>query len=333
MFIRTILVCLTLASLPVTYWAWPQQVSTRPINIMVEGEESSTRSMIEALQRVNAKYDIKFEFVNDAAAPYDLRLQVSDKKYTYTRYCNCDDDDPSKEEEVVAYSASAHAFTADGNSLFRIYRSSESYLVIENTATEVIKNIYRDYYSIRHESDSGDSFSRDTLKETSSWIEPEVAVKTAVEKALKEPGFYYKDGTNWVQFEEKHPDTQMRGFAKAMLTFGLSKLRYYDVLSGASAKVQISETKPVFYVRGYPISEQDLAIVKLEQVKDHREVELTNKERKPKVSYSLKATRISDVIYKLVPQEELPAGEYMVDLFLSDTVTSVREFGIAPVKK
>jgi len=52
---------------------------------------------------------------------------------------------------------------------------------------------------------------------------------------------------------------------------GCSGYRYAKVYAGAQAKAQVAELKPEFYVRGLPVSEQKIRVVRLETKQDHRE--------------------------------------------------------------
>jgi hypothetical protein len=62
---RASLLCILLSFLSTTTQAWPQQESPpNSLRILVEGEPPLLRLIIETARRINAKYDVKFEFVD-----------------------------------------------------------------------------------------------------------------------------------------------------------------------------------------------------------------------------------------------------------------------------
>ena len=79
--------------------------------------------------------------------------------------------------------------------------------------------------------------------------------------------------------------------------------------------------------------------MRLKKEKDRREVQsssvslLKGSGHKNEDIHKLKATRISNDVYKLVPEQELQPGEYVLDLYISDTDSGVYEFGIVGSKK
>jgi hypothetical protein len=334
---RIVLGCMMiLVCLPVSNPARAQQKSPSPIRILVEGDKAT--SIIEALRKANTKYDIKLEFAAGPDHPYDLRLLV--RRWSEIREVGnfSPDEDNSNDTEYIFY-ASANAQTADGKLLFDVKgeRASSFPLsiyrkVYEDVAKGVIKNIYRHYESIRKESITSGRVSPETINQ----IAPEEAVKASAEEPPKEPGVYYKDRNDWILLAESQAKRKLGGIATAILTIGLFSIRSYDVYRGASAKVQIPERRPQFYVRGFPVAEEDIAFIRLKKDKDRREVlSKTTSIRgssghKTGVTHGVNATRISDVVYKLVPEAELPSGEYVLDLFLSDSVTGTFEFGVTP---
>jgi hypothetical protein len=324
-----------LVCLPVPNQAGPQQESPRPIRILVEGEGSVPRSIIEALRRASANYNIKLEFVSGSGDPYDLRLFVRSGVGSREVPCYCEDEDSSIHYESY-YFTSADALTADGKLLFEVKGNggtpgiSALIIAYESLAREVFKNIDHHVESLRKESISNDRVSQETINQ----IEPKEAVNARTEEIPKEPGVYYKDGTNWILLRESLTKMKTRGIVKAILTIWLSSTRGYDVYNGASSKLQLPEQKPEFYIRTYPISEENIAIVRLKKEKDRREVQSSSLSLrkysgiKAKDIHRIKVTRISDDFYKLVPDAELQSGEYALDLDLSTPTIGGYEFGI-----
>jgi hypothetical protein len=332
---RIVLGCMMiLVCLLVPNRAWPQEKSPSPLRILVEGEGTISRSIIEAVRRANAKNDIKLEFVSGVGGPYDLRLLVSSGYGTASGSCSCSEGSSSYSETI--YHTTVNALTASGKLLIMMTHASDVPSKANNeVATAVIQNIIYRFESIQKESIANAKAPQETINQ----IESKEAVKSSAEEPPKEPGVYYRDGTNWILLAESLPTTKVRGMGRALLTVMLASVRFYDVYSGTSAQVQIREQKPEFYVRDFPIAHQELAIVQLKKEKDRREVHsssvslLRGSGHKNVDLHKLKATRISNDVYKLVPEDELQPGEYVLDLYISDTDTGVYEFGIVGSKK
>jgi hypothetical protein len=115
---------------------------------------------------------------------------------------------------------------------------------------------------------------------------------------------------------------------------------------GAEAPVQITERRPVFYVKQNPAladipgrSMRDLIIVRFDKKKDHRELQTTSggnmltfkagfsKDRMPDIT----TTRISESTFSVTPTQDLQPGEYFVTFGAMGS--SGFDFGVAPEKK
>jgi hypothetical protein len=326
---RIVLGCtIMLACLPAPNQVWAQQKSPSPIRILVDGGGSNSRSIIEAVRRANAKNDIELEFANGPGDPYDLQLRVGIE----TEIKEDEEEDEYgnvRTQYYYRHYTSAHALTANGKLLFSVNRRRHNFR-FEYLATEVINNINRHYELIRKESIAGGRVSQETINR----IEPKDVVNAGGEEMPKEPGVYYKDGTDWILLAESLANVKTRGVATALLTIGLSSVRTYDIYSGPSSKLQLREQTPEFYVRSYSVPEANVAILRLKKVKDQREVQsssfsfLGGSDIKANDIHRIKVIRISDDFYKLVPDTELKAGEYVLDLDLKGPSTGAYEFGI-----
>jgi len=63
-----------------------------------------------------------------------------------------------------------------------------------------------------------------------------------------ETGLYYKEASKWTKLEKIVPaDGGNKGAYKAALGFGSTK--YFNVYEGGQSSIQISESRPTFYVR------------------------------------------------------------------------------------
>jgi hypothetical protein len=111
-----------------------------------------------------------------------------------------------------------------------------------------------------------------------------------------------------------------------MFVPGLTPQMVYT-FRGAHSPVQLPESKPTFYIRQDPYmanvpghSERDIVIVRFDEKKDHRELQVTSgssaftfksgfsKERTPDIT----TTHISDGDFTVVPVQDLSPGEYLL---------------------
>jgi hypothetical protein len=140
------------------------------------------------------------------------------------------------------------------------------------------------------------------------------------------PGIYYKSPTGFVKLVQT---TMVGGGAKhmgKMFVPGLTPQMVYT-FRGAHSPIQPTEAKPVFYVKqdsymanipGH--SERDIVIVRFDEKKDHRELQVTSgssaftmkagfsKERTPDIT----TAHISDTDFTVVPTTDLKPGEYLI---------------------
>ncbi|MFI5086984.1 MAG: hypothetical protein ACHP7I_01195 [Terriglobales bacterium] len=158
-------------------------------------------------------------------------------------------------------------------------------------------------------------------------------------------GFYYKapDGLKSLQ-----PISMAGGGMKhvgKMLVPGLTPQMVWT-FRGAEAPIQITERRPTFYVKQSPMmngiagrSERDLAIIRFDKKKDHRELQTTSggsvftfksgisKERLPDII----ASKFAEGIFAVTPKEDLPPGEYLITF--SSLGISGCDFGIKQEKR
>jgi hypothetical protein len=306
MFKRTCL-CITLAFLAVTMPVQAQQDPQRFLRIFVEGEPSFSLSIIEALRRNSAKYDLRLEFASGYGDSYDLRLIVS----TGSGSTSC---------IGASQSCSFSYFTVtglapDGKLLFTVTQPD---VLADGAAVLVIRNIYSQSVMPRKQPTPDLSRSQEPIKP----VGPITAVKTIAQDPPADPGIYYKNNAGWIRLTETRvSDVQTRGEGKFLLSFGASAVKIFHLYNGAAAEVQVSTQQPEFYVRGFAISDQDIRILRLERKQDHREL-LVNSLSPRKVSgyrpndiYKVVVTRLSDGLYKITPASELKPGEYILKVY------------------
>jgi hypothetical protein len=332
MFKRATLVCIMLFSLPTAILAWSQQESASSfIRILVEGEPPLSRSFIEAIRRNNAKYHLRLEFVGKPDDPHDLRLIVSSGSGTTSCSAMCSDPGISSCSASFSYH-NIVALTPNGKLLFILTSARQG---IDAISIELIRKIYSQSASLKDKSTPVSSVPQEALKPD----QPIDTVKASDQEPPAEPGIYYKSGVEWIRLTEAVAGTDVKGTGAWLFTFGIAPIRVVKAYSGMFAKFHVPERKPEFYVRDFPISEQDVRIVRLKVVARNREVQVSSgthswrNQYNPDSLHQVIVTRISDGVHKLVPASELPSGEYVLHLYISDLSTSGYDFGIRPPKK
>jgi hypothetical protein len=316
MFKRTSLLGIALSFLSATMTVQAQPDPLRFLRILVDGEPSFSLSIIEALRRNGAKYDLTLEFAGGYGAPYDLRLIASGGSGSASGI-------GSSDSCSFSYLTVA-GLAPDGKLLFIVTQPNIS---ADSAAVQVIQNVYSRAIKPGKQSTTDLSESQETAKPVES-----ATVEPTTRKSLDEPGVYYKSKADWIRLSES-TDSQYitRGGDKAVFTFGLSWIRTVRIYSTPSAKAQISATRPEFYIRGIAVSQRDISILRLERKKDHREIEVSSmrpgevRGYRPNDIYRVKAIRLSDGLYKITPASELKPGEYILSLYSGEY-----EFGVTP---
>ena len=144
-------------------------------------------------------------------------------------------------------------------------------------------------------------------------------------KTLAE-GAYYKDAKGWTKLQQLSLSGGGATHVAKMAVPGLTPHMVWT-FRGAEAPVQITEGKPVFYVKQSPYmanvagrSERDIVIVRFDKKKGHRELQMTSgasvftfksgfsKEKTPDIT----VTRVSESVISVTPNQDLLPGEYLL---------------------
>jgi hypothetical protein len=149
-------------------------------------------------------------------------------------------------------------------------------------------------------------------------------------------GVYYRARDGWKKIEEidMFGQTHKHAFKP--------DLEY--TYRGATATLQLPDSRPVFYIRVQPEKKdtqsaaiRNLVIVRFDKAKDHRELEVvsgglfassmkTGANANSKQLLDVTVRSVSDLIWSLTPNEDLRPGEYMIT---SDSMArSGYDFGI-----
>jgi hypothetical protein len=134
------------------------------------------------------------------------------------------------------------------------------------------------------------------------------------------PGTYYKSSAGYTLLERVTTSGfKTTGKGKAAFSYGIAKVNGLFIYNNPTAVLQLPDQKPNFLIitQG-EISIQDIALVKMEQKKDHRESEYckagawTGVRLENKSGVALNVTRTPDGNITIVPVQDLPVGEYLL---------------------
>lgn len=135
----------------------------------------------------------------------------------------------------------------------------------------------------------------------------------------KDPGVYLKSASGWIEMQfAPHAKTKTKGWIGASMSpFG--RITSRDIYKGAHASAQLSDAKPVFYLRNIGKFGRDAQIIKLESKNDHREVltqsvgALRSKSVgvEDKNILEVKVARLAPDVLSATPAEPLRPGEYL----------------------
>ena len=157
------------------------------------------------------------------------------------------------------------------------------------------------------------------------------------------PGAYVKSGDQWVKLE---PTVSSGGGAKhvaKMFVPGLTPQIVWTFRK-AEASVQLSQTKPQFYIRRSPNlpdipgqMPRDFVIVRFDKKKDHRELQASSGGNALTFKAGLSQDRLPDVVvepvseglFVLSPKADLAPGEYLITQGMGN---SGMDFGISSLK-
>jgi hypothetical protein len=244
--------CVFFLSVMALFPAAPQ-LDKKALRVFVEGDSSAIPSMIEEMRKRGKESGIEFTFVGATTAPYDVRIIVTAGAGTAW------DTTPHHSHPVTLAFSSVVALTPEGRTIFTASRSEATPKAARAAvAAEVARKLYE---------------CCGVLKDKGPAAPSEQQSSGPVPGLPAEPGVYYNGPAGWVRLEENSESViKANGVGAFMLTWGASAVRVSQVYSGPHAPLQIFTGKPTFYVRSYPISERDVAIVRFEKKKDRREI-------------------------------------------------------------
>jgi hypothetical protein len=299
------------------------QSSEGSIHILVEGEASAARAMVEALRRIDTPLDLKIEFVSAPSDPYHVRLIASAGNGNVW----CADSQPPR--YMWVFFSNVVALAPDGKLLFTVAGSGNtSRQSIADSAKQTIRQLRNHQRGLK-----------DNRPEPDAGVAQKI--QTLPGGLPSEPGVYHMLDTGWLRLNEVLPsDLSNRGVAAALLTGGLSGIRVVQIYRDAESNLRVQERKPTFYVRGFGLADRDARILRLTKKKKHREVQVASVNAfNPKHGYrerdahEVVIERISDTLIKVTSASELEPGEYLLQLSRSDFSDGGYEFSVSNKRK
>ncbi len=166
------------------------------------------------------------------------------------------------------------------------------------------------------------------------------AAKPAPVQGLPTPaGVYYRGGDGkWIKLDQPvTAKSKTKGMGLFIETDGLSDVDMTTVYYGAEASLEISNLRPILYVRSVG-SPKDAVIVQLTRKKDTRVLQTSKSDATVENKGGFKRADIrrvtvtvySDESYSVTPENELKPGEY---LLLFGNSGGAFEFGITAARK
>lgn len=149
-----------------------------------------------------------------------------------------------------------------------------------------------------------------------------------------EPGVYVRnDSGKWARLTQAPATSStIQGMDVFLQTGGQTNLDMTFTFSGAKAELQLTERRPVFYVRGVGQPREAL-IVKLQTGRSMRTARASHSAAasgnkagfRPHDIRRVTASRVSERLFSVIPSEELKPGEYFLTF---GTTVTVFDFGI-----
>lgn len=161
-----------------------------------------------------------------------------------------------------------------------------------------------------------------------------------------EPGVYLfaEDASSLTQVEPTSVELKTRGLWKSSFSFGAAKIKGIAVLRGPSARTQIANRQPTFFLyfgqaaldqSSVVISPNEVVLVKTDMVEGQREfvvssANISGSQRGVPDHYEMPFDyeKVSAGFYRVVPRQELQDGEYCFAYGGGAGTLRVYDFGI-----
>ncbi|MGH9761281.1 MAG: hypothetical protein ACREDR_11650 [Blastocatellia bacterium] len=299
------------------------------MRVVIQGDGSILAAVMGELRGQSVPYDLDLEFVSSASPNFDAKIVLTEGRgSTWATSTSHQGDPPS-----VAYYAfsTACVFNRAGQLAFTATGSgdlgSSANLAL---AKELARKLGGSYGEL-----SGSGPVPETRPQAPAVTGP-TPIPSEISGMPGGPGVYYKGTNGWAEIDEAVGSTaKARGIPAAMLSFGLAGIHVLRVYNGAGATARTADSSPVFFVQGLGINSREAAIIRLEQKRDHREVNIASlRPFAAKSGYpsgrvvAVKLSRLSPDVVAVTPSEALKPGEYLLSLYSTDTDEGGFDFGV-----
>jgi hypothetical protein len=324
MFKRSMLILMLLVMTPATLLARFQDDHAgqkKSLRVLVEGDSSTLPHAVEELRKAGRDYGLEFVFAA-ATDPYDARLIFTTGAGTAWN------PDPHPTFNVISYGySSAVALTPEGKLLFT---ASNSGVTMNAARTASVKDMIKNL-SLRY-----DALTQKATPSNAG----NIGGGQSPEGLSDQPGVYYKSPSGWARLDQTSPSgAKARGLAKAMFSWGFASISAAQVYQGAQASLQLSERRPVFYVKDFAVSEQGATIVRVEKKGGSREVQVGSVSAfnarpgfRDRDRREVKVSRAAGGVSVITPAADLEPGEYLLLLDSSDLDYGY-DFGVKTAKQ
>jgi hypothetical protein len=334
---------LSILLLPTVLVSTPAHTQSEPdstqssLKILVEGDPSAVRAIVESFRRTNVRTDPPLELVTPESGQHDIRLissigtdsvwvQPFNTHIHSNPHAQAHANSPSVEWFTVV---SVVGVTRDGKFIFTVTEADKAASTAVVSATTRAVARLRAYVQTQQ---TGPVQASDPIAPA----QRPSAASDEVSGLPPAPGVYYKGESGWLQLREAiQSGTSHKGIGLSLMTWGGSPVKLARRYDGPRALAQTTEGSPAFYVRGFSLSESDVTIVQLNAKKGYREVEIASvspyRSRsgyRNSDSTRVVVNRVAGDVYRISPVAALQPGEYLLSLFPLE-VEGAYEFGIS----
>lgn len=141
-------------------------------------------------------------------------------------------------------------------------------------------------------------------------------------------GVYYRREAGWKLIEEIHSTGfHTTGMAKATLSYGAAAAKVKALFRDARSPYQVTDPATKFCIVGVAQSGRDISVVRMQEEKSRREIEIASmkmwsgvrSEVKDDELLKIQVEKLDDKTYLITPSTPIKPGEYMLFTNVPDT--------------
>jgi VWFA-related protein len=171
----------------------------------------------------------------------------------------------------------------------------------------------------------------DTIAESTGAADPAAGPNAGTDVPMEE-GLYYRSGDSWMRWAEAGlPQWKVTGVFVSALTYGIKRPSFLQEYDGAQARRRIDGASPVFMLRR-KIDPQALRLTVFDFRNGVRAMDVAAVfDTKGRKEIPLKIERVASGVFRIVPANALPPGEYL--LGMNDLAAPAWDFGFSGAGK